>query len=157
MANYAQSTRDTIADIYYGLRVDNSPASILTGQNHLFHVGGGRVMVNDIQGVVTTAIQAAATLLHLDFDADFGGDIALGVDSADLTGDLPGTIYLAPATVAGALTVPAAGAFQRLYPAIGYEFSAGYIDLHASAARTGVIKWSVWYVPLDTGAYIEAV
>jgi hypothetical protein len=157
MANYAQSTRDTISDIYYGLRADASPATIATGQNHIFRIGGGRVFVNDYMGVVTTAIQAAATLLHWDFDADFGGDLAMCVDSADLTGDLPGTIYLAPAAVGGALTVPAAGAFQRLYPAIGFVFSAGYLDLHASAARTGVIHWSFWYVPLDTGAYIEAV
>jgi hypothetical protein len=157
MPNYQWSTRQAIADLYYGLRVDNSPASILNGTNHLFHIGGGRVFVNDLLGVVTTVIQTAAITLNWSFDADFGGDLALGIASADFTGDLPGTMYVMPAAVGGALTVPAAGAFQRLYPAIGFVFSTGYLDLVASAARTGVIKWSVFYVPLDDGAYIEAV
>jgi hypothetical protein len=34
--------------------------------------------------------------------------------------------------------------------------AAGTIDLDCAASNTGSVKWSIWYVPLDDGAYVEA-
>jgi hypothetical protein len=154
MPSYNLNTRQRIADLVYGIRVDNSPTSIVTGQNALFNVSG-RVWLIDLIGIVTTDIEAAATLLHFDFDADVGGDAAMCIDSADLTGDVAGTMYALPAAAASALAVPAGG-YLRLFPSVGWVLSSGAIDLHASASRTGVIKWSAFYVPLEDGAYIAA-
>jgi hypothetical protein len=153
--NYNQSTRNRIADLVYGLRVDATTYPVVTGQNAVFNIHG-RVWLNDLIGVVTVELQAAALLLHWDADMDVGGDAALSIDSADLTGDVVGTQYLMPAAAGGALTVPAGGAYLRLFPQIGWVLSSGALDLHASAGNTGGIKWSAFYVPLETGAYIEA-
>jgi len=154
MANL--SLRRAIANINIGIRVEATTNPIATGQNAVFNIVGGRILLHDLLGVVTTELQAAALLLHWDADMDVGGDAALSIDSADLTGDVVGTQYLMPAAAGGAMTVPAGGAFLRLFPALGWVVSAGALDLHASAARTGGIKWTLFYTPLDDGAYVEA-
>ena len=150
------SLRRAVGQIYQGVKVEATTNPIVTGQNAVFNIVGGRVLLLDLMGLVTADLQAAALLLHWDFDADFGGDVALCIDSADFTGDLAGTMYLMPAAVGGALTVPAGGAYLRLFPALGWVLSAGALDLHANNSRTGGIKWTVWYIPLDDGAYITA-
>jgi len=129
---------------------------IANGAQDIFNIVGGRVLLFDLMGVVTEVIQTAATTLAVDFDADFGGDAVMAVASADFTADAVGTMYLMPATAAGALTVPAGGAYLRLFPALGWVLSAGAITITASAARTGGIKWTAFYIPIDDGAYIEA-
>jgi len=156
MPNFEPSTREMVSYIGYGLRCDASPASIVTGQNHIFRVSG-RIWMIDLIGIVTTVLQTAALTLHWDVDADVGGDVALNVTSADLTGSAVGLMLELPAAVGGNLTIPAAGAYLKLFPAIGWVISASYLDLHASADRTGVIKWSVFYYPLEDGASVSAV
>jgi hypothetical protein len=32
----------------------------------------------------------------------------------------------------------------------------GTLDLRLSASSTGECKWSIWYVPIDDGAYVTA-
>jgi hypothetical protein len=154
MPNFEPSTREMVGYLGYGLRCDSSPTSIANGQNALFNVSG-RVWLVDLIGIVTTVIQTAATLLHFDFDADVGGDAAMCIDSADLTATAVGTMLALPAAAGSALAVPAGG-YLRLFPAVGWVLSSGAIDLHASAARSGVIKWSAFYFPLEDGAYISA-
>ena len=156
MPNYQPSTREVIRDIQIGLKVEATTYPVVTGQNAVFNVIGGRVLLHDILGVVTVQLEAAALLLHWDADMDVGGDAALSIDSADLTGDVVGTQYLMPAAAGGALTVPGGGAFLRLFPALGWVVSAGALDLHASAGNTGGIKWTLFYTPIDEGAYVEA-
>jgi hypothetical protein len=156
MANYEWSTREAIGDIGRGLKVEATTYPIVTGQNAVFTIGGGRILLLDLVGLVTVQLEAAALLLHWDCDMDIGGDAALSIDSADLTGDVIGTQYLMPAAAGGALTVPAGGAYLRLFPALGWVISAGALDLHASAGNTGGIKWTAFYYPLDDGAYLQA-
>ena len=156
MANYNQSTRRRLGDINMGMKVEATTYPVVTGQNAVFNFVGGRVLLHDLLGVVTTQLEAAALLLHWDADMDVGGDAALSIDSADLTGDVVGTQYLMPAAAGGAMTVPAGGAFLRLFPALGWVVSAGALDLHASAGNTGGIKWTLFYTPIDDGAYVVA-
>ena len=150
------SLRRAIGQINYGIRVDATTYPVVTGQNAVFNIVGGRVMVIDLIGIVTVQLEAAALLLHWDADMDTGGDAALSIDSADLTGDVVGTMYLMPAAAGGALTVPAGGAYLKLFPQIGWIVGPGALDLHASAGNTGGIKWSLFYIPLDDEAYVEA-
>ena len=150
------SVRRAVTNIVQGIRVESTMNPIANGAQDIFNVVGGRVLLFDLMGVVTEVIQTAATTLAVDFDADFGGDAVMAVASADFTADAVGTMYLMPATAAGALTVPAGGAYLRLFPALGWVLSAGAITITASAARTGGIKWTAFYIPIDDGAYIEA-
>jgi hypothetical protein len=154
MANL--SLRRAIAELHNGIKVEYTLNPIANGAQDLFNVVGGRVLLLDLMGLVTTVIQTAATTIAINFDADFGGDAVMSIASADITADAVGTMYLMPAAAGGALTVPAAGAYLRLFPALGWVLSAGAISLTASAARTGGILWSAFYVPLDDAAYVEA-
>ena len=151
------SLRRAVSQIYQGIKVEATTNPIANGQNAVFNIVGGRILLLDLMGLVTVQLQAAALLLHWDADMDIGGDAALSIDSADLTGDVVGTMYLMPAAAGGAMTVPAGGAYLRLFPALGWVIGAGALDLHASAARTGGILWTAWYIPLDDEAYMEAV
>jgi len=150
------SLRRAIGQIYQGIKVEKTTYPVVTGQNAVFNVVGGRILLLDLMGLVTVQLQAAALLLHWDADMDIGGDAALSIDSADLTGDVVGTMYLMPAAAGGAMTVPAGGAYLRLFPALGWVIGAGALDLHASAGNTGGIKWTMWYIPLDDAAYVTA-
>ena len=150
------SLRRAIGQIYQGIKVENTTYPIVTAQNAVFNIVGGRILLLDLMGIVTVQLQAAALLLHWDADMDIGGDAALSIDSADLTGDVVGTMDLMPAAAGGAMTVPAGGAYLRLFPALGWVIGAGALDLHASAGNTGGIKWTMWYIPLDDAAYVTA-
>jgi hypothetical protein len=156
MPNYNKSTRERIRDIHVGLLVEATTNPIVTGSNAVFTIAGGRILLVDLLGQVTTELQAAALLLHWDAAPTTGGAAALSIDSADLTGDTVGTEYLMPAAAGGAMTVPAGGAYLRLFPALGWVVTVGTLNLHASASRTGGIKWSLFYLPLDDGAYAAA-
>jgi hypothetical protein len=149
------SERRAIQGIYQGIKVEYTLNPIANGAQNLFTVVGGRVLLLDLMGLVTTVIQTAATTIAINFLATFGGNAAMSVASADITADAVGTMYLMPAAAGGALTVPAGGAYLRLFPALGWVLSAGTISLTASAARTGGILWTAFYVPIDDEAYVE--
>jgi len=153
MKNYDPSNAVSLTDLNTGIRVDRNVTGITTGLNAIFEVFGGPVLVNLFYGIVTTQIQAAATLIHLDFDADAGAgfDFDLSIDSADLTGDIVGTMYIPPATTGGAITVSAG---LNICPQ--WILPVGELMLHASATRTGCIVWSMYYYPLTEGAYVVA-
>jgi hypothetical protein len=154
MLNTDPANATTITDLNTGIRIDRNVAGITTGANAIFEIIGGPVYVNMFYGIVTVAIQAAATLLHFDMDVTAGAglDLALSVDSADLTGDVATTVYIPPATVAGAMTVHALG--LNIFPT--WILPIGELMLHASATRTGTIVWSMFYYPLTEGAYVVA-
>jgi len=148
------SERLAIQGIYQGVKVEYTLNPIANGAQDIFDVVGGRVLLLDLMGLVTTVIQTAATTLAVNFLATFGGNAAMAVASADLTADAVGTMYLMPAAAGGALTVPAGGAYLRLFPALGWVLSAGSISITASAARTGGILWTAFYIPIDDAAYM---
>ena len=114
MANL--SLRRAITNINVGVKVEATTYPVVTGQNAVFNIVGGRVLLVDLLGVVTVQLEAAALLLHWDADMDVGGDAALSIDSADLTGDVVGTQYLLPAAAGGAMTVPGWWRFPATVP-----------------------------------------
>ena len=120
----------------------------------IFTVVGGRVLLKQIVGEVTDAIGNVANATNLEFDPD---DAAAGdmCDTVDIDDDAAGTIYGITGTPAGNMVkstdvLVAQAAAQILKP--------GVIQLTCVGASVdGAIKWSVLYVPIDDGAYIEAV
>jgi len=49
-----------------------------------------------------------------------------------------------------------ADAGHTVWPASPIVVNAGTIDLDCAASNTGSVAWSIWYLPLEDGAYIEA-
>lgn len=155
MPNFEPSTREMVGYLGWGLRCEKSPVDFTNVQTAVFNVSG-RVLLVDLIGIVTTVLGGGAFKLHFDFDADVGGDAALCIDYAgDLDATVVGTMLALPATAAEALAMPAGG-YLRAFPTVGWVLSSGAIDIHANAARTGVIKWTAFYYPLEDNAYIAA-
>jgi len=152
--NYSQSTRKRIADLVIGMRVDKAAnASPLVQDTPLFQIIGGKVMVTFLIGEVTTVIQTTATTIRFRFDADVGSDAYLSGGSTDLSAVAVGSQIGITGTAAGEVLVGNALAPAQAQPIV---LSEGYIDVNYGAAATGAIKYSVWYIPLENGAYIKA-
>lgn len=125
-----------------------------TTTGNLFSVVGGRVRVLQILGEVTTNIGAGLCNAKLSHNPDVGAaaDICANLD---IDGDAAGTNYGITGTVGNAM-VGASHAYL-VAQAAPLILPAGKITLTTSATRTGSVKWDVIYVPIDTGARIEAV
>ena len=158
MGNYNQSTREAVADINHGIRVDRAAATLpQTGQYDLFTVSGGMVKVLGILGEVTTVIQTQANNTNIEFNPT----AATLADSdlcavLDISADVVGTLYTIDGTAGNAMVDSGTTGFLIHTLAQPIYMSEGAIELHCAASNTGEVKWSIWYVPLEPGAKIEA-
>jgi hypothetical protein len=164
-ASAAQKFRET-----YGAIVTGGPKTLpASGSGDIFSVTGGRVIVTSITGVVTTAIQAQATLTSVGNKPTGGSSSTVSFCAAlDLTGKTVGTSLAVPQakatallssgtdgtllwnTTSGAQGVPVVNGGLLLIP-------AGTIQVTTVVTSTGAIQWSVTYVPYDTGAVVTAL
>ena len=149
MAHYNKSTRDRIADINIGMRVDR--ATSLVRNKTLFNVKGGRVLLTCVHGYVTTAMHATTQNVKWQHDATDGAETDLCANTAfkslaqythlSITGDKTDAFNTSTSAVEA-----------MAYPVI---LGVGAIKLVRGADATGSLAWSLWYIPLDDGAYIE--
>jgi len=152
MPNYNQSTRQMIADIALGLRVDRDTGNITTGEN-LFTIAGGNVMLMFYLGEVTTVIQTKTVNFKLVSTPTVGTATDL-CGNLDLSADEVGSLYTISGAAATAMQTGQSGSvIGQLY---GVVVAPGTIDATVGATHTGSIKMSVWYLPLEDGAYMEA-
>jgi hypothetical protein len=143
----------TFTELTVGKRVDRAAASCGGIATHvLFNIEGGRVLIRNIVGEITVGA-SGATNMQLQSTPDTGTaavlDAVLGVNGLEV-----GTLLSITGAVADAMYGVSAGAAQSMTRDL--ILPAGAIELTSSAAHTVTIKWSVFYVPLDDGAYIEA-
>ena len=136
-----------VRKITTGLKVDTT-SGVANGVNDLFEVVGGRVKVLQIMGVVTTQIGAGATVIHLQIEAI---DLSLAA-GPDIDGALVG-VNIGITGAVGAAAVATAG--YLIAQAAPQILNPGTINFNSTAARDGAIAWSVIYVPIDDGAYVE--
>ena len=156
MGNYAPSTRQRIADINLGLRVDRATDDIPhTTTETLFNVVGGKVLMTMLVGECTVDV-AGAIVITLAHDPDTG-DTANLCAATTITAVNAGDVITLPAS--GLLTdtmVPATQAASVHKAYSGVILTAGIITLYSNGTQDGNFKWSLFYVPLDTGAYVTA-
>jgi hypothetical protein len=159
MATYNLSTRGRIADIKQGIRVDRATANLpQTTFGNLFTVAGGNVLLLGILGEVTTVIETQANNTNLEF-LPAAATLARNDLSAalNISADVVGTLYAITGTAANAMVDSGTAGWLTYTLAAPLFLVPGNIELHCAASNTGQVKWSVWYVPLNDGAYIEAV
>jgi len=113
----------------------------------------GRVLVTQIVGEVTTEVQAQACNMDLWSNPTVGADVALCA-VVDINGDAVGTLYAITGTVTDAMISATSGAFTAQASAL--VVTAGTIDLKTSATNTGATKWTLHYIPLDSGSTVVA-
>lgn len=153
MSNYVKDA--DLLMLGLGRTVNRAAANLpQTATGNLFAVTGGRVVVTSIVGLVTTAVQAQATVVKL-----------RAVPTVGAVNDMSGTVDLASAAVGSlvaatglagdALVLSTGGAISLLRNAI--LVAVGNIALNTAASSTGQIKWALTYYAYDIGAAVAAV
>jgi hypothetical protein len=149
--------RDRISELVNGFRVDRATGSLAqTTDGALFTITGGRVLVLALIGEVTTVIQTQANNTKIKLNPS-----ATGADQdlcavLNITGDAVGSLYTISGTVGDALRDDLLIGLNSLRGAGGMILSEGDIEQDCAASNTGEVQWSIWYLPLDTGAVIAA-
>ena len=160
MSNYAPSTRKRIADINLGIRVDRAAAT-MTGAStkSLFNVEGGRVLVRALVGEVTVAVANSTNNAKFVSTPDVGSVADMCAVGATQNLGIGGLVSLPGTSIATAMHVSsttAAGAVPACNTS-GIIAAAGVIGYNNSHSTDGTLKFSIWYVPLDEGAYVTSV
>jgi hypothetical protein len=158
MPTYDYSQRQAAADSYLGLRVDRAAAVLAAGTNTLFTVTG-RILLTGLLGeIVTTCSGTGSTIQirHLVTGVTTPTATVLSIASGSIASMAPGRMFTLPAAVGSALTI-SVGSSAALFNAVRYYLPTGLLqEVTGTGANTGTIKWSLWYVPVDNGAYVEA-
>lgn len=153
MPNYNWSNRLAAATNILGIRVDRASATLpQTANGALFNIVGGRVAMTAILGEVTVQLGAVGNL-SLESNPTTGTTKALDAVVASNVNEV-GALFSITGTIGDAALFTTAGevAMQDRPVAL----SIGALELKTSASAAGEMKWSMWYVPLDDGAYVTA-
>ena len=153
--NISEDTALRIADIALGMRVDRA-AAVLAAAQTLFTVHTGNILVTGFYGEIMVAIDAA-NQLTLTYDADAGAalDTVLGSLGADINTFVAGRMIYLPAA-AGALTNTATCGACPLDVAENWILPPGHFDLTSTGTTTtGTIRWTLFYIPLEPGVYVD--
>ena len=137
-----------------GLAVEKESLAIAgVGAKPLFTVVGGRVIVKTLIGEVTVGLEAKANACKFVHTPTGGAAVDLSA-AVECNGDVAGTLYGITGLPATAMSVTIGTAVNSAYDII---LSPGATAFNTAADATGEIKATMVYVPLDKGAYVEAV
>jgi len=155
MADQFVDDRTVFAKLNLGFQVTRPTASIAGANNKpLFYIRRGRVALMGIIGEVTTAINGLANAASLVSTPTTGTAVALSA-TLDIISDEIGCLYGVTGTLATAMVGANAG--TGVLPTFPIVLPIGTLGLLTAADGTGSVKWDLWYLPLDPGAYVEAV
>lgn len=150
--SYSNTQRGMIADIGIGMRVDRATANLVNGVN-LFTIVGGRVLMTLLLGQVTTVMEAGANASKAQANPTTGTTTDLCA-TADMDAAEAGTLITISGTAATAMQLGKSGSVRGQDAPV--VLAPGTIDWVAGAVKTGSVKFSIWYLPLDEGAYVAA-
>lgn len=156
MAAPSLNTRTALMQSILGVKVARATSALPQGAAlSLFTVAGGRVLMTGIIGKVTTAIGGANAMKLIANPtvataADTDLCAAVDMNTCDV-----GDVLSIDGTPATGMLAAHAGAVQML-GFKGIVLQEGTLQLHCAGSTTGAIAWDIWYIPLDTGAYVEA-
>ena len=118
----------------------------------LFNVVGGRVILKNIILEITTVFAAGANNTNLVHTPTGGAEVALCA-VLDTDADAEGLMYSISGLAATALLEGLGAVTSQTYD---MTLKAGVIGLKTAGNTTGAVKATLVYIPLDTGAYVEA-
>jgi hypothetical protein len=153
--NYNQSTRRAVADITQGIRVDKAAISVAGATTKaVFNVVGGNCIILGLVGESTTGQAAGANAVTWVSTPTVGTAVNLSAGVSSIAAHEAGGIISLTGTFADNTIVSNAGAAQSM--ATPVVVAPGVIGLTTAADTAGSYKFSVWYIPAEDGAYIEA-
>jgi len=135
--------------------VEKSDGSVPNGDDALFTITGGPILLKKIIGIVTDTIGANVATCTLEVDVTApSGTVALSTAVA-ITDDAIGTSYTLTAASPGVFTPTTAGTLDQV-PTNDILIPIGGIVAKFSAANTGTIKWYLIYKPLSPNSVVVA-
>lgn len=152
MPNYNMSEREAAAVIALGTKVERSTANMTDGLS-LFDIEGGKCLLTLVVGEVTSALQGATRNYRLRSNPDTGTTTNLCAD-LDINADQIGTLYTLEGTYNVALQRGKSGSVPG--PTFPLIVPPGAIEMVVDSTTSGEVEWTLWYIPLEVGAYIEA-
>lgn len=142
---------DQVRSILAGTRVLKAATTLTNGAASIFTVAGGRVVVTNLIGEVTTVVSGTTPTLKVTLATTVGGDIDL-CSATSITADEVGTLYAVDG-VGNALESGSSGVVES--SAKGIVLAEGTIQQVGAAADIGgAVEWTLTYYVLDTGASI---
>lgn len=121
----------------------------------LFNIVTGKVLVTSLVGEVVTATPVTTNTVKVTGTPTSGTAVDWTSATSTASKEVGAVITLA-STAGGALVVANAGAGNAIAPT-GYVAQVGTVGITTSGtAATGTIKWTLTYIPLDTGATVTA-
>jgi hypothetical protein len=158
----ATAVSTTIPNSILGLprSIEKSDGAVLSGDDPLFTVTGGPIDVLSITGIVTTQIGAGTTNVKLTLTTVTpAATVDMSAGAVDIDADAAGTSYRHINTTA--ILTPVTAGFVMKGNAFAtndtqFLVPIGTINLNSSAARAGVIKWYLRYVPLSENSRVAA-
>lgn len=151
---FQPSTRDMIGAMSLGLRVDKGAMAIAAiSTKSVFTVAGGNCIIVGLIAEVTTIVQAQANNTKWISTPTTGSAVDLCA-VVDITGHEAGGLLTITGTLSDAAVKGSAGAGVMMTNPI--IVAPGVIGLDTAANNTGAYKFSIWYIPAEDGAYIEA-
>jgi len=136
-----------------GKKVERATATLPQGTAAaIFNILGGRVAITKIVGEVTTILGAVGNM-KLTGNPTTGTSVDLCAVVAAGTKEA-GTLLGITGTFADAMLAANAGALEAQIKDV--ILPVGTLDLDLSGSSTGSVKWTLFYIPIDDGAYVEA-
>lgn len=152
MPDYNMSEREAAAVLRLGKKIERDTSNMTTGLA-LFNIEGGNCQLNLIVGEVTSQLVAQAYTFKLQANPDTGTTTDL-CGTLSINADQEGVLYTIEGTPGTALQEGDTGSVAGpTFPSI---LAPGTIDIVVSTPVSGSVKWTLWYIPLEIGAYIEA-
>lgn len=133
--------------------VEKTDGAVLLGTDDLFTITGGPIKVLEIVGIVDTQIGAGATNVKLQITTDSpAATVDMNAGAVDIDADAVGTSYRSINTTA--IFTPVTAGFVMEGNSFATQDTSflcptGTIKFNSDAARAGVIKWYLRYVPLS--------
>ena len=121
----------------------------------IFNVQGGKVQILELCGEVTTLTPSGANNTKLIANPTTGADVDLCA-TLDIASKAVGVMLRVNGDLSDALEAATSGAQELLGDYKPMVVAPGTIDLSCSASKTGAIKWSCLWRPLDPGARVVA-
>jgi hypothetical protein len=154
--NYNASTRQMLANIVMGIRVDR-PTSVLpqTDTTTYFTISVGKVLMTELIGEITTEAVGGAVELTIDHNPTTGTTAAIAALLDINPWDIGDVLTISGLLTGNVLPAVHAGSVDAM-PYGGVILTPGALTFTTGASVAGYVKWSLFYIPLDDGAYVTA-
>ena len=126
-----------------------------TDSLNIFTVTGGRVIVTQLIGEVTTVIGNVPNSTHIQHTPTAGAAVDLCAAGNDIDSDADDTLYGMTGVPTDAM-LDGLGAVPAQTQSIVLLPGAISVKCLGSDGGTGRVKWAIKYIPLDEGASVVA-